>query len=731
MKCKFASITISVLPAFFLALVPGVPVAAQEGSPKPIVISPTYHDASPPLRDMVAAAPAEAPSGQHIIPLRPMPPLPGSGAAPEEDPVLQTLTLPLVGTINGLNFDGVSANGFAPPDTNGSVGTTQFVQITNVEYAVYDKSSGTLLLGPALIHTIWTGFGGDCETSGDGGDPIVVFDKAAQRWVVSQLSGSYNSWCMAVSQTSDATGSYFRYAFSSGGNLDDYPKLGVWPDAYYRSTNTFSGGFVGANACAFDRALMLTGGAANEICFQQNSSVASLLPSDLDGSTAPPSGEPNLFIELLSTSSLGLFKFHVDFSNPANSTFTGPTSITVVSYSEACGGGTCIPQPNGQQLDSLGDRLMFRNAYRNLNGTEYLVVAHSVTAGTSVGARWYQITNPNGTPTVAQQGTFAPDSTYRWMGSIAMDQAGDIALGYSASSSSIHPAIRYTGRVPSDPSGMMESEDSIIEGTGSQTSGLSRWGDYSSMGIDPVDDCTFWYTTEYIPTNGTFNWHTRIGSFKFNGCGGPPTPDFSLSASPFSQTVVQGKSTTYTVTVTPLNGYNKTVTLSVSSGCPTGATCTLNPTSSSPPSYPPSTLTVQTTSSTPGGTYAITIKGTDGTLTHTTSVSLTVVVPDFSISSNPTSTSIKRGGTAKYTETLKSVNTFSGSVMLSATGCPPSSTCSFSPNPVSVPSGGSATSTFSVATKSTTPTGTYTMTLTGTSGSLKHSVTVQLRVTKH
>jgi hypothetical protein len=730
MRSSFRSLTLSVLPAFFLASVAAAP--AQEGSSKPIVIQPSYHDVSPPLRDMVAAAPFEMPTGQHIIPLRPTPPLPGAGAAPAEDRVLQTLTLPLVGTINGLNFDGVSANGFAPPDTNGSVGTTQFVQITNVEYAVYDKSSGTLLLGPALIHTIWTGFGGDCETSGDGGDPIVVFDKAAQRWVVSQLSGSYNSWCMAVSQTSDATGSYFRYAFSSGGNLDDYPKLGVWPDAYYRSTNTFSGGFVGANACAFDRALMLTGGAANEICFQQNSSAASLLPSDLDGSTAPPSGEPNLFIELLSTSSLGLFKFHVDFTTPANSTFTGPTTISVASYSEACGGGTCIPQSGTtQQLDSLGDRLMFRNAYRNLNGTEYLVVAHSVTAGTSVGARWYQITNPNGTPTVAQQGTFAPDSTYRWMGSIAMDQAGDIALGYSASSSSIHPAIRYTGRVPSDPSGMMESEDSIIEGTGSQTSGLSRWGDYSSMGIDPVDDCTFWYTTEYIPTNGTFNWHTRIGSFKFNGCGGPPTPDFSLSASPFSQTVVQGKSTTYTVTVTPLNGYNKTVTLSVSSGCPTGATCTLNPTSSSPPSYPPSTLTVQTTSSTPGGTYAITIKGTDGTLTHTTSVSLTVVVPDFSISSNPTSTSIKRGGTAKYTETLKSVNTFSGSVMLSATGCPPSSTCSFSPNPVSVPSGGSATSTFSVATKSTTPTGTYTMTLTGTSGSLKHSVTVQLRVTKH
>jgi hypothetical protein len=174
-----------------------------------------------------------------------------------------------------------------------------------------------------------------------------------------------------------------------------------------------------------------------------------------DGSTAPPSGEPNLYLELKDTTHLGLFKFHVDFTNPPNSTFTGPTTISVASYGEACGGGTCIPQEGtSEQLDSLGDRLMFRNAYRNLNGTEYLVVDHSVTAGSSVGARWYQITDPNGTPTVAQQGTFAPDSTYRWMG-FAMDKAGDIALGYSASSSSIHPAVRYSGRVPSDPSGML------------------------------------------------------------------------------------------------------------------------------------------------------------------------------------------------------------------------------------------------------------------------------------
>jgi hypothetical protein len=729
MKNKFARVTLSVLPAFFLALVPAAPALAQEVSSKPVVIAPTHYDTSPPLRDMVAAAPLELPTGQHIIPLRPTRPLPGAGTPPKEDAVLQTLTLPLVGTTNLLNFDGVSANGYAPPDTNGSVGTSQFMQITNVEYAIYDKTSGNLLLGPALIHTIWTGFGGDCATSGDGGDPVVVFDKAAQRWVVSQLSGNYLSWCMAVSQTSDATGSYYRYAFSSGGNLDDYPKLGVWPDAYYRATNTFSGiGFAGANACAFDRANMLTGGAANEICFQQDPSVASLLPSDLDGSTAPPSGEPNFYLELYDTSDLGLFKFHVDFTNPANSTFTGPTTIPVASYSEACGGGTCIPQlpGDGTLLDSLGDRLMFRLAYRNFGDHEALVVNHSVTAGSSTGTRWYEIRDPNGTPTVFQQGTFAPDSTYRWMGSIAMDVAGDIALGYSASSSIINPAVRYTGRVPSDPAGTMESEDSIIEGTGSQTFGLSRWGDYSSMSIDP-DDCTFWYTSEYEPTDGEFNWNTRIGSFQFTGC--VPAADFYLSPTPSSQTVIQGNSTTYSVTVNPLNGYTDTVILSVASGCPTGGTCTISPASVGPP-YSASTLSVSTSSSTPGGTYALTIQGTDGTLTHTTSVTLVVTIPDFSIFSSLTSTSVARGHTATYPLTLTSVNAFSGMVNLTPTGCPAYSTCSFNPNPVGVPSGRSVKSAFSVATSKKTPTGSYTMTLTGTSGSSAHSVTVKLTVTK-
>jgi hypothetical protein len=628
----------------------------------------------------------------------------------------------LVNTIPGLNFDGVSANGFAPPDTNGSVGSTQFFQITNVEFAIYDKTNGNILLGPALIHTLWNGFGGDCD-SADGGDPVVLWDKAAQRWVVSQLSGTYSNWCMAVSQTSDATGSYYRYAFSSGGNLDDYPKVGIWPDGYYRATNTFNGNsFRGANACALDRALMLSGGNANEICFQQNTSVASLLPSDLDGTTAPPSGEPNFFVELSSSNSLGLFKFHVDFSNPANSTFTGPTSITVASYTQA----GSIPQPSGgTALDSLGDRLMFRLAYRNFGSHEALVVNHSVGAGSVVGARWYEIRSPNGTPTLFQQGTFSPDSTYRWMGSIAMDMAGDMALGYSVSSSSVDPGIRYTGRTTSDPSGSMETEASIIEGTGVQNNGLARWGDYSSMSVDPIDDCTFWYTTEYIKTTGSFNWNTRIGSFKFGNCGST-TPDFFLSTNPSTQTINPGGSTSYSVTVNPLNGYSNTVTLSLS-GCPSGATCSISPSSVGPP-YNPSTLSVSTTNGIALGTYTITITGTDGTLTHTTTVTLVVApVADFSISASPASLTLKRSSLGTYTASVTAVNGFNGVVALSVSGLPASTTGTF--NPASVT--GHGTSHLTIATTKKTPTGTFTLTIKGASGSLSHTTTVSLTVRSH
>jgi hypothetical protein len=721
MKKSIVSISVMVC---FLAL--ALAASAQSG---PIVRHALKHDVSRPLTEMVAATPRPQGVGNvEIEAPRPTRPLPiGPGASAGRDSALQTAALPLINTVPGLNFDGVGANGFAPPDTNGSVGLTQFFQITNVEFAIYDKNSGNILLGPALIHSLWNGFGGDCD-SNDGGDPVVLWDKAAQRWFVSQLSGSYTNWCAAVSTSSDATGTYFRYAFSSGSNLDDYPKVGIWPDAYYRATNSFQNGqnFIGANACALDRALMLSGGNANEICMQQNSNVASLLPSDVDGNVAPPSGEPNFFVELLDTSDLGLFKFHVDFAIPANSTFTGPTSIPVAAFTQAGG----IPQPSGgSTLDSLGDRLMFRLAYRNFGNHEALVVNHSVVAGSGVvGARWYEVRSPNATPTLFQQGTFAPDTTYRWMGSIAMDLAGDIALGYSVSSSSVDPGIRYTGRTTGDPAGSMETEASIIAGGGVQNGGLARWGDYSSMSVDSIDDCTFWYTTEYIASSGSFNWSTRIGSFKFPNCGST-NPDFYLTANPGSQTVVQGKSATYSITVNPLNGYANTVNLTVS-GCPTGGTCSISPASVGPP-YASSTLTVGTSSSTPGGTYTITVSGTDGTLTHTTSVSLTVISPDFSITANTKVETIASGTSARYGFTLTPINAFSGNVALTVTGLPPSSTGTFSPNPVALTFPSAASSTLTVATrKHKTTAGTYTLTITGTSGTVTHSVTVTLNVTR-
>jgi hypothetical protein len=222
------------------------------------------------------------------------------------------------------------------------------------------------------------------------------------------------------------------------------------------------------------------------------------------------------------TSALNLFKFHVDFTNPANSTFTGPTVISVAPFTPLCGGGTCVPQPGStQKLDSLADRLMYRLSYRNFPSHESLVVNHSVAVGTGGGIRWYEIQNPgSASPVVAQQSTFAPDSSFRWMGSIAMDHAGNMALGYSmANATTVNPSIAYTGRLSTDALSTMEAEVNIATGGGSQIT-HSRWGDYSAMALDPSDGCTFWYTQEYMKSTGDFNWSTQIANFKFPGCPG-------------------------------------------------------------------------------------------------------------------------------------------------------------------------------------------------------------------
>jgi hypothetical protein len=248
------------------------------------------------------------------------------------------------------------------------------------------------------------------------------------------------------------------------------------------------------------------------------------------------------------TNVIKLWKFHVDFTTPANSTFTGPTILPVADFTARCL-HSCVKQPGTTQLlDALGDRPMYRLAYRRFpDGVESLTFNHSITTG----LRWYEVRNPNGTPTVYQQGTFAPDSSTRWMGSLAMDQSGDMALGYSLASTSIYPSIYFTGRVATDTLGTMEGEQLIMAGSGSQTGGQNRWGDYSSMSVDPADDCTFWYTQEYIESDGSFNWNTRISNFIFPNCGNVTGATVTLSASklPFPGTLI-GKTSSLPVTLT-------------------------------------------------------------------------------------------------------------------------------------------------------------------------------------
>jgi hypothetical protein len=505
-----------------------VELSAQTTGPE---VSPALaHAVSLPLRDIPTAPRARA------LTERPLRVLPVGPDRAQNDPIVQSTTPLSLAPIAGLRIAGVGNGDYgftpnaAPPDTNGAAGATQYVQWVNESFAVFDKATGAIAAGfPKTGNTIFAALGGGCANNNDG-DPITQYDKAANRWVLTQFSVSTRPYlqCVAVSTTSDATGSYNLYAFSYGTDFPDYPKLGVWPDAYYITFNIFANGqtFAGPKVCAYDRAAMLAGGPATQQCFQLGTNVHSLLPSDIDGPTAPPAGEPNVLARFdAGTNALQTWRFHVDWTNPANTTLAGPTALGVAPFTRACGGGTCVPQTGTRQtLDSLADRVMYRFSYRNFGGYESRLINHAVSTAivhnkaAGAGIRWYELRGAASALAVFQQGTYAPDSTYRWMGSIAQDRVGNIAVGYSASSSAIHPAVRLAARAPGDPLGTLSAETSVIEGAGSQLRNLSRWGDYSALTVDPVNDCTFWYTNQYLKANGTFNWSTVIASFKLPGC---------------------------------------------------------------------------------------------------------------------------------------------------------------------------------------------------------------------
>jgi len=412
---------------------------------------------------------------------------------------------------------------------------------------VYNKSGTPLLPSPGYIagNAVWAALppGSLCRDHNNG-DPMVQYDKMADRWVLTQFafdgSMSNNAQCVAVSTTNNAMGSYTLYQYNFGPDLPDYPKLGVWPDAYYITFNMFNLGqtYVGGRACAFDRAAMIAGTSAAGVCFQKYDRY-SFLPADLDGNTPPPPGTPNYHISwnwaftASSPYTMQLTKFVPNFVTPALSTFNdgfggAPYSFvafpmdagTVASCSDS--GGGCVQQlGTTQTLDTLGDRHMYRLVYRNFGNTDALLFTQTVDAlpGAAANLRWWEIRSPGANPPVVYQNSnFVPNAVSRWMGSAAFDKLGNIGIGYSASSSSMYPEIRVAGRRRTDPKNLLRTEVVAWAGTGSQKDTYQRWGDYSAMQIDPSDDCTFWYTTEYIGYVGAFNWHTRIVSFKFPNC---------------------------------------------------------------------------------------------------------------------------------------------------------------------------------------------------------------------
>ena len=492
-----------------------------------------------PLREMfdTGERPEPARGGKDFEPGRPAPV--GNRIVPFTDPLADKS----VGSPSALAEIKASTNGtpvdpnarVAPPDTTGDVGPNHYVQWVNLRYAIYtltrDASNQITAFNivpgfPKNGNVVWQGFGGRCQTDNDG-DPIVQYDQLADRWILTQfaVSGTPYTQCVAVSTSPDPTGTYFRYSFSYNKSFNDYPKMGVWPDAYYITYNMFRNGrtFTGNTVCAFERAQMLVGGTARQACVNTTAGH-SLEPADLEGTTLPPAGSPNLLMSL-TTSAVQFWRFTVNWG-AGTGTLTGPTNVAgVAAFSQACGGGACVPQPGTTtRLDTLADRLMYRLSYRNFGDHESLVINHSVTSGTGVGVRWYELRNAAGqtfgsaAPVLFQQGTFAPSNDFRWMGSAAMDKTGGIAIGYNISSSAIVPSIRYAYRGPADPLGTIGNETSVLVGSGSQTGTLTRWGDYSTISVDPVDGCQMVFTTQFQPANGNFNWSTYIHSFKLSTC---------------------------------------------------------------------------------------------------------------------------------------------------------------------------------------------------------------------
>jgi hypothetical protein len=533
-------------------------------------------DVSPALRDLASQKRLAPASSSEVYEIRPERgpasaddtgftgdgALQGAGAELKSAVAAASISAPLAnfeGLSNQDNFN-VFGGRVNPPDPVGDVGPNHYVEMINLVFGVYSKT-GTLLLGPVDTGTLWAGFPVE-DCTDPSGDPIVVYDQFVDRWLLTQFTTRglddpslpfYN--CVAISTTGDPTGSYYRYAFTTGLNFPDYPKYGVWTDSYVITTREFGPTVeYGIGVYALEKNKMVNGQPdARVVSFFLDGNDPDilplvgdgLLPADIDGKQKP---KTNTAIPIVGTQddgggyggtfdAINIWDLYVKWHSTPTASLELKTQLPTAPFDSifpcAPTARDCLPQPGitnpAQYLDILSyrQRPTWRLTYRNFKNYEALVTNQSVEAAPGVaGVRWYEIRRDgSGNYSIYQQGTYAPaDGVHRWMGSAAQDKKGNIAIGYSVvNGTTVFPGIRYTGRLAGDPLGQMTlGEAVIINGSGVQTTTNSRWGDYTSLNIDPTDDCTFWYVNEYYTAAGQASslagWQTRIASFKLPGC---------------------------------------------------------------------------------------------------------------------------------------------------------------------------------------------------------------------
>jgi len=511
-----------------MALLSTLAIGQNYESSLPKVRKAVYSDKTPPLKNMKIVLPGERDRSwkDNIVPndTRDESLMFSQFIPPTKDVSQQKVMGNRAGRGPLLNFAGVGRiTALSPPDTDGDVGPNHYFQMVNVSFAIWDKQ-GNLLYGPVDNSTLWDGFVGSWTGTNDG-DPIVIYDEIEDRWIATQFAvntsdGTY--WeLIAISETPDPLGAYYRYAFQYN-IFNDYPKFSSWPDGYYATYNMYGNGYAGSTIVAFEKDSMLVGSPnARVVEFGPFQDLYGTNTSDFDGTTMPPSGSPNWVVNLNkygTPQTLEVFNFQVDWNNPASSSFTLWDDLTVTPFDFFDPGNrNQLPQPNTtQKLDPLSKYSMYPLKYRNFGTHESMTINHTVKLGERAGVRWYELRRDNGQTqwSLYQEGTYAPeDSLSRWMASLAMNANGDIAMGYSVTSEEVYPSIRYTGRYSDSPLGEMDVEEIIIIGGSGTQSGTARWGDYSYMSVDPVDDTTFWFTTEYIENA----WATRIASLSLSG----------------------------------------------------------------------------------------------------------------------------------------------------------------------------------------------------------------------